>query len=70
MNFSRMDLADCTTPEALLTTIHRLHGGTFPIPIPVEEWASALDIIGIEALETEGFEGGLLMFADRRALST
>jgi hypothetical protein len=33
MNFSRIDLADCTTPEALLGTINKLQGGKFPIPI-------------------------------------
>ena len=65
MNFSRMDLADCTKPETLLTTMHALQKGVFPIPIPVEEWARALDITAIEPLETEGFEGGLMMFADR-----
>jgi len=67
MNFSRMDLADCATPEALLTTIHKLQAGVFPIPIPVEEWATALDITAIEPLETEGFEGGLMMFSDRNS---
>jgi len=65
MNFSRMDLADCTTPEALLATINKLQAGKYPIPIPIEDWALKLDIIGIESLETEGFEGGLMMFADR-----
>jgi Zn-dependent peptidase ImmA (M78 family) len=65
MNFSRIDLADCTTPEALLTTINKLQGGKFPVPIPIEDWATALDIVGIQPLETEGFEGGLMMFADR-----
>lgn len=67
MNFSRMDLADCVTPEALLTEIHKLQGGVFPIPVPIREWAFALDITAIEALETEGFEGGLLMYSDRNA---
>jgi Zn-dependent peptidase ImmA (M78 family) len=67
VNFSRIDLADCTTPEALLATIHKLQAGVFPIPVPVEEWALALDIIAVEALETEGFEGGLMMFADRNS---
>jgi len=65
MKFSRMDLADCATPEALLTEIHRLQAGAFPIPIPIDEWALTLDIAAIQALETEGFEGGLMMFADR-----
>jgi Zn-dependent peptidase ImmA (M78 family) len=65
MNFCRMDLSDCATPEALLATIHTSQKGVFPIPVPVEEWATALDITAIEAMETEGFEGGLVMFADR-----
>jgi hypothetical protein len=65
VNFSRIDLADCATPQSLLTTIHKLIGGVFPVPVPVDEWALKLDIEAIEALETEGFEGGLVMFADR-----
>ena len=65
MKFSRMDLADCVTPEALLAEIHKLQEGEFPIPVPIEKWALALDIIAIKALETEGFEGGLIMFPDR-----
>lgn len=67
MNFSRMDLADCVTPEAILIEISKLQGGTFPIPIPIDVWALALDITAITALETEGFEGGLMMFQDRSA---
>jgi hypothetical protein len=65
MKFSRMDLADCVTPEALLSEIHKLQAGQFPIPIPIDAWALALDITAIKALETEGFEGGLMMFPDR-----
>jgi Zn-dependent peptidase ImmA (M78 family) len=65
MNFSRMDLADCVMPEALLAEIHKLQTGVFPIPVPIEEWALALDITAIQALETKGFEGGLMMFPDR-----
>lgn len=65
MKFSRMDLADCITPEALEAEIHELQVGVFPIPVPIDEWALALDITTIKALETEGFEGGLMMFPDR-----
>ena len=65
MMFCRMDLADCATPEALLSEIHKLQSGTFSIPVPIDEWAFALDITDIKALETEGFEGGLMMFPDR-----
>ena len=64
MKFSRMDLADCVTPETLLAEIHKLQGGVFPIPVPIDEWALALDISAIMPLETEGFEGGLLMLPD------
>jgi hypothetical protein len=67
MKFSRMDLADCVTPEALLSEIHKLQAGVFPIPVPIDQWALALDITAIKALEAEGFEGGLMMFADRRS---
>lgn len=67
MKFGRMDLADCVTPEALLTEIHKLQAGVFPIPVPIDTWALALDITAIQALETEGFEGGLMMFPDRSA---
>lgn len=67
MKFSRIDLADCVTPEALLAEIHKLQGGMFPIPVPIHEWALALDISAINALETEGFQGGLMMFPDRSA---
>jgi Zn-dependent peptidase ImmA (M78 family) len=63
--FGRMDLADCATPEALLSTIHKLQAGVFPIPVPIDEWATALDITATKPMETEGFEGGLIMFADR-----
>jgi len=65
MQFCRMDLADCTTPEALLAEINKLQVGLYPIPVPIHFWAMALDITAITALETEGFEGGLMMFPDR-----
>ena len=67
MQFCRMDLADCTTPEALLTEINKLQAGVYPIPVPIHFWAMALDITAITPLETEGFEGGLMMFPDRRS---
>lgn len=65
MQFCRMDLADCTTPEALLAEINKLQAGVYPVPVPIHFWAMALDITAITALETEGFEGGLIMFPDR-----
>lgn len=56
---SRIDLADFDSPEQIIQGIIRLLPD-FPIPVPIEELARMLDIIRIEALETEGFEGGLL----------
>jgi len=67
VKFGRIDLADCATPEALLLQIHKIHGGDFPIPVPIDQWALALDITAIDALETEGFVGGLMVFPDRSA---
>jgi len=67
MNFSRMDLADCGAPEALLAVIEKLEGPGYPVPVPIEAWALALDITAINALEADGFEGSLVMLSDRSA---
>lgn len=56
---SRFDLADFGSPDRIVEEIIR-KVPDLPVPVPVEELAQSLDIIGIEALETEGFEGGLL----------
>jgi Zn-dependent peptidase ImmA (M78 family) len=65
MKFGRIDLADCGSPHAILKVISELHEGNFVLPIPIEEWARELDIVDIQALEVDGFEGGLMMFSDR-----
>ena len=57
---SRFDLADFTSPERIVDGIVR-HVSDLPIPVPVEELAVMLDIVSIEGMETEGFEGGLLL---------
>lgn len=59
MPVSRIDLADFGSPERIVQGIFACEP-QLPIPVPVEELALQLDIIGIEPLETEGFEGGLL----------
>lgn len=59
MKISRMDLDTAATPGAfvskILTSIP-----DFPIPSPVEELCTALDIVEIAPLKTNSFEGGLL----------
>jgi Zn-dependent peptidase ImmA (M78 family) len=56
---SRFDLADFNSPDRIVHEIIR-RIPDLPIPVPIEELAQMLDIISIEALTTEGFEGGLL----------
>jgi Zn-dependent peptidase ImmA (M78 family) len=56
---SRINLADFDSPEQIVQGIIKLIPD-LPIPVPVEELARMLDISDIQALETEGFEGGLL----------
>lgn len=57
---SRFDLADFTSPERIVDGIICMVSD-LPIPVPVDELALMLDIISIEDMETEGFEGGLLL---------
>lgn len=63
---NRIDLADVTTPERIVGEILR-NIPDLPIPVPVEELAEMLDIIGIEALTIEGFEGGLITDEEKSA---
>lgn len=64
MPVSRMDLADAGSPDKLVTLILQAEPD-LPIPVPIEELCARLDIVRIEELQTEGFEGGLLTDADR-----
>jgi Zn-dependent peptidase ImmA (M78 family) len=59
MPVARMDLADKGSPEGLVSLILK-HELNLPIPVPIEALSRQLDIEDICALETEGFEGGLL----------
>jgi Zn-dependent peptidase ImmA (M78 family) len=60
MKVTRLDLDGTGSPEGLVTKILRAEP-TLSYPIPIEELANALDIEEIADLETEAFEGGLLM---------
>ena len=64
IKISRFDLADFASPERIADGIIR-HISDLPIPVPIEEIAMMLDIVGIEEMETEGFEGGLFTDAEK-----
>lgn len=59
MTVSRMDLADCGSPDKLVIEILRAEPD-LPIPIPIEKLARQLGITEVKTLETEGFIGGLI----------
>ncbi|MCJ2069709.1 ImmA/IrrE family metallo-endopeptidase [Methylobacterium sp. J-030] len=60
----RMDLADVGSPEALVKLILQAEPD-LPIPVPIEDLCRQLDIMAIQDLDTDGFEGGLITDADR-----
>src|SRR6266850_3106359 len=64
MQISRMDLADKGSPEGIVLAILKAEPN-LPIPVPIEELCRRLDIMEIQALTTEGFEGGLLTDRER-----
>ena len=66
MEISRLDLDGTGSPEGLVAKILKAEPG-LTYPMPVEELAAALDIKEIAELETKGFEGSLLMDANRSA---
>lgn len=59
-----MELADCGSPEKLLSVIFAKRQEWRP-PVPLEEFAASVGIEQIKALETDGFEGALLTDADK-----
>lgn len=59
-----MDLADCGSPEKLITVILK-HHPNWIAPVPVEQLATAVNILKIAELEVEGFEGSLLTDAKK-----
>lgn len=60
MKVTRLDLDGTGSPEGLVGKILKAEP-TLSYPIPIEALATALDIKDIADLETEGFEGSLLM---------
>jgi Zn-dependent peptidase ImmA (M78 family) len=64
MKITRLDLDGTGSPMGLVTKILQKEKA-LPIPVPIEDLALQLDIEKIAALETEGFEGGLLTDENR-----
>jgi Zn-dependent peptidase ImmA (M78 family) len=60
MKVTRLDLDGTGSPEGLVAKILKAEP-TLSYPIPIEDLAAALDIEEIASLDTEAFEGGLLM---------
>ena len=54
-----MDLADCGSPEKLISVILK-HHTSWVAPVPLEELAASVNIVDIRELEADGFEGALL----------
>ncbi|HEY0434549.1 MAG TPA: ImmA/IrrE family metallo-endopeptidase, partial [Chitinophagaceae bacterium] len=53
-----MDLADCGSPEKLISVILKHHPEWTP-PVPVEDFAASVNIVKIAELEVDDFEGFL-----------
>jgi Zn-dependent peptidase ImmA (M78 family) len=64
MPISRMDLVDAGSPEALVKRILKAEPN-LPVPVPIQELCARLGILKIEDLDTDGFEGGLIIDAKR-----
>lgn len=59
LSISRMDLDGNCSPMALVAKILKLEPN-LKIPVPIEDLAQQLDIVTIQELTTEGYEGGLI----------
>lgn len=66
MGVSRIDLCDAGSPEKLVTLILK-HEPQLSVPVPLEQLCKQLDILEIQHLDTEGFEGGLITDVDRHS---
>ena len=64
MTVSRIDLADCGSPEKLVIEILKAESD-LPIPVPIEKLALQLGISDIKDLEADGFVGGLITNATK-----
>ncbi len=59
MKLTRLDLGGAGSPSALVTRILAAEPD-LPIPVPLEDLCTCLDIVAIRDLETEGFEAALV----------
>lgn len=64
ISLSRMELADCGSPEKLILEILKQLPDLTP-PVPVKQIAIAAGIEEVKGLETEAFEGALIALADK-----
>ncbi|TXM72833.1 hypothetical protein FV218_12585 [Methylobacterium sp. WL69] len=64
MPISRIDLKDAVSPEALVKRILQAEPN-LAAPVPIQELCARLGIVGIEDLDTDGFEGGLITNSKR-----
>ena len=62
----RINLADCGSPEALLSVILK-HHPEMPRRVPVKEIARSVGIIDFKELEVDSFEGGLTANPEKSA---
>jgi hypothetical protein len=59
LKLTRLDLGGAGSPSALVTRILAAEPD-LPIPVPLEDLCTCLDIVAIRDLETEGFEAALV----------
>lgn len=64
MPISRKALVGASSPEALVKRILQAEPN-LPVPVPIQELCVRLGIVGIEDLDTDEFEGGLVTDAKR-----
>lgn len=55
----RMDLADCRSPDEIISAFLR-HYPNLTIPVPIEELAEAVGIREIKGMDIDGFQGALV----------
>ncbi|GJD30590.1 hypothetical protein PMNALOAF_1837 [Methylobacterium adhaesivum] len=64
MPISRKALVGASSPEALVKRILQAEPN-LPVPVPIQELCVRLGIVGIDDLDTDEFEGGLVTDAKR-----
>ena len=64
MPISKMHLVDASSPETLVTRILQAEPN-LPRPVPIQAPCARFGIVGLEDLDTDGFEGGFMTDANR-----